>query len=154
MNIPNWVLVLFGLFGLGFMLLGPELPIWNLAILCGVVLLAYAILSVIGSLARELFAFSPSDELPKARQRGDPIDDKEVVSGFVEIGHKVFAVIDSHINGQNMTKREYQDYMNGVTVARSETGQECHLPVCNTSYRMTTGDQTAGGHNGDWRDDA
>lgn len=55
MNIPNWVLVLFGLFGLGFMLLGPnDVPLWNLVILCAVLLIAAGILGAIWYLAKSL----------------------------------------------------------------------------------------------------
>jgi hypothetical protein len=155
MNISTPILVFLTVVGFFFMLLGPFTPIINLFILLVAVVVVFSLVATMGQMYQYLRGGVMVIELPKMRQRGDPVDHKEIVEGFVTIGDKIFAVIDGHVNGKNMTKREYQDYMNDVTQARDEeTGKIRNLPVCNTSYRMTPGDPTAGGHNGDWRDEA
>jgi len=141
MNIPTWVMALFFVVGILWMLLGPFLPIINMMIFVGAIL---ALLGIGVTLAAMTGFYSDGKPatVGKARQ-------------FVIVGNKIFAVVDGHIDGARMTKRQYQDYMNDVTQARDfETGKVRNLPVCNTSYRMTPGDPTAGGHNDDWRDEA
>jgi hypothetical protein len=155
MSIPTPVFVIFTVIGFVFMLLGPFTPTINLIIFLIVIFFIVALGAAMGMMYQYFLGGVAVMELPKKRQRGDPVDDKEIVEGFVTIGDKSFAVIDGHVNGKNMTKHEYQDYMNDVTQARDEeSGKVRNLPVCNTSYRMTPGDPTAGGHNGDWRDEA
>jgi NADH:ubiquinone oxidoreductase subunit 6 (subunit J) len=140
MNIPDWAMVPFIVVGFGFMLLGPFLPIINLMIFVGAIL----VLLGIGATMAAMIGFYST---------GKPAT-TEKPAKFVTVGNEVFAVIDGHINGTIMTKRQYQDYMNDVTQARDETGKVLNLPVCNTPYQMVTGDPTAGGHSGDWRDEA
>jgi hypothetical protein len=70
MNIPGWALFLFAFFGMGFVLLGPELPLWNLVILCAVVL---AICGMVAAFVQVLrFYAVPEPPAPKPAYKNYP----------------------------------------------------------------------------------